>query len=146
MAGIEKSAAILIRTTPEKAFDFVADPRNLRLWQPYVIEAEITSSGGMAAGSTYRYTFRAMGKMIETTGEITEYRPYSIYRYRSTSGPFPIKGGFTFQAVENFVRVTAFGEAEPGSYFSMAGAMIGVLLNRQLKTTLQKLKEVLERS
>jgi hypothetical protein len=145
MPVIAKSEAIIIRTTPQQAFNFVADPSKLRLWQPYVVEAALTSRGPAAAGATYRYVLQAMGYTVETEGIITEYQPYSLYCYQSTSGPFSIRGGFSFEQVQNFVRVTAFGEAEPGGYFAMAEAIIGLLLGRQLKITLQTLKEVLER-
>lgn len=144
MAAIEKTAGIMIKRPLVEVFNFVTDPGNFPLWQPFVIEAAITSKGPMAVGATYRYKFKAMDNEIETHGVITAYRAFSEYAYEATSGPFPIKGGFKFQEVDGFVEVTVYGEAEPSGYFSMAGPLIGMLLGRQLRTTLQNLKEILE--
>lgn len=144
MAKIEKSTSIMIRQSLAQVFNFVSNPKNFKLWQPFVVDAEITSRGQMTVGTTYRYSFQAMGNVVETTGEITEYLPFSSYSYRTTSSPFPIKGGFSFEEVDEFVKVTAFGEAEPGGYFSMAKSMISLMLGRQLRMMLQNLKEILE--
>ncbi len=146
MAGIEKSASILIKRPLIEVFTFVADPEKFTLWQPFVVEAEITSPKPIRKGTTYRYTFQVLGSVLETTGVITAYEPCRCYLYQTTSSPFPIKGGFSFKEVDDFVEVTAFGEAESGGYFSMAQTIIGFILGRQLKVMLQTLKEILESS
>jgi len=146
MTGIEKSASIMIRRPLIEVFTFVADPEKFTLWQPFVIKAELTSPKPIRKGTTYCYTFQAFGSVLETSGVITEYEPFHRYQYQSTSSPFPIKGGFSFQKVDDFIEVTAFGEAESGGYFSMAQPIIGLVLGRQLKVMLQTLKELLESS
>lgn len=98
----------------------------------------------MNKGATYCYTFQAMGQKIESKGLITEHKVFRHYAYQSTAGPFPFKGGFTFEEVDRFVKVTAYGKAEPGGYFSMAGPMIGLLLGRQINTMLHTLKDIIE--
>jgi len=146
MSAIGKSATIMIRRPLIEVFNFVADPENFTLWQPFVLEAKLTSPKPIRKGTTYRYTFQALGSGLETTGVITTYEPFHSYLYRTTSSPFPIKGGFNFQEIDDFVEVTAFGEAESGSYFSMAQPFINLMLGRQLKVMLQALKDHLESS
>ncbi len=109
-----------------------------------MVNAAKTSDGPVTVGTTYSYSCQVVGHVIETSGVITEYQPFSRYCYQSTSGPFPIKGGFSFKKVNEFVQVTAFGEAETEGYFSMAKFMIGIMLERQINKTLQNLKETLE--
>ena len=144
MTAIEKSATVLINRPLAEVFNFVADPGKFPLWQPFVIAAEITSKGSIAVGATYSYSFKAMGQVIETSGVITEYQPFSRFSYKSTSGPFLINGGYRFVAKDRFVEVTAYGSAETEGYFAIANAMIGLVLGRQLNTMLQTLKETLE--
>ena len=141
---MEKSDSILIRKPIVEVFNFVADPEKFHLWQPFVVEAEITSKKPIRKGTTYRYTFHALGKLYETSGVITEYQALQRYMYQTTSSPFPIKGGFSFQQVDDFVEVTAFGEAESSGHFSVAQSIISLLLGRQLKVMLQNLKDMLE--
>ena len=136
----------MIRSSLHEVFSFVTDPKNFKLWQPFVVSAEITSKGQTAAGTTYRYTFEGMGHVIETTGVITEFNFLQNYHYETTSSPFPIKGGFRFEQVDEFVKVTAFGEADPDGYFSMAQAIIGLMIGRQLYAMMRNLKQVIERT
>ena len=140
---MEKSDTILIRKPIVEVFNFVADPEKFHLWQAFVLEAKITSQKPIRKGTTYRYTFQAMGNLFETTGVITEYEPFRHYSYQTTSSPFPIKGGFSFKEVDDLVKVTAFGEADAGEYFPMAQPLIKLLLGRQLKVMLQNLKDIL---
>lgn len=146
MAIIEKQASIMIRRPLAEVFNLIADPGRFKLWQPFVVEAAFTSRGPTGPGATYRYTFEAMGKTIETVGQITEYQPPARYTYESTDSPFPIRGGFNCKQAGEFVEVTAFGQAEPTGFFAMAGPLIGMLLGRQLNDTLRNLKELLEGS
>jgi len=141
---VEKSDSILIRKPIVEVFSFVADPEKFHLWQPFVVEAKITSKKPIHKGTTYRYTFKALGKLFETNGVIVEYEPFLRYAYQTTSSPFPIKGGFRFEEVDDFVEVTAFGKAESGGHFPMAQSIISLLLGRQLKVMLQNLKDILE--
>jgi hypothetical protein len=143
---VEKSDKILVRKPLFEVFNFVADPEKFHLWQPFVVEAKITSRKPIRKGTTYCYTFQAMGKLFETRGIISEYEPFHRYEYQTTASPFPITGGFRFQEVDDFVEVTAFGEAESGGHFSMAQPIISLLLGRQLKVMLQNLKDVLEKN
>lgn len=141
---MEKSDSILIRKPLVEVFNFVADPEKFHLWQPFVIEAKITSMKPLRKGTTYRYTFQALGKLLETNGVIVEYEPFRHYAYQTTSSPFPIKGGFRFQEVDEFVEVTAYGEADSRGHFSMTQSIISLLLGRQLKVMLQNLRDILE--
>jgi hypothetical protein len=141
---VKKSDSILIRKPIVEVFNYVADPEKFHLWQPFVIEAQITSKKPLRKGTTYSYIFHAMGKLYETSGIITEYIPFQRYAYQTTSSPFPIKGGFSFKQVDEFVEVTAFGEAESDGHFSMARSIISLLLGRQLKVMLQNLRDILE--
>ncbi len=144
MPEIEKAVSIMIRKPLAEVFNFVADPGKFKLWQSFVIDAEITSPKPVGKGTTYSYTFKALGHVIETSGIITEYQSLRMYSYKSTSSPFPIDGGFRFQEVDGFVEVTAFGGADTGGYFPIKKFMIGMMLERQLRITLRTLKEVLE--
>jgi len=141
---VEKSDSILIRKPIVEVFNYVADPEKFHLWQPFVREAKITSKKPIRQGTTYSYTFQALGKLYETNGVIREYIPFQHYTYETTSSPFPIKGGFRFRQVDDFVEVTAYGEADSRGHFSMAQSIISLLLGRQLKVMLQNLKDILE--
>ena len=146
MAIIEQEASIMIRRPLSQVFKLVADPGRFKLWQPFVVEAAITSKGPTGPGTTYRYTFKAMGKTVQTTGKIIEYQPPAWYTYESTDSPFPIRGGFKCKQAGEFIEVTVFGQAEPTGSLAMAGPLIGMLLTRQLNVTLLNLKKLLESS
>jgi uncharacterized membrane protein len=98
MAKIE--ASLVINRAIEEVFAFAGNVENNPQWQSGVLEARVTSEGPIGAGTTYRYVSQLLGRRIETDGEITEYEPNRKYSFKSISGPFPIEGGFTFEAAE----------------------------------------------
>lgn len=144
MSKIEKSASIIIRKPLREVFAFVTDPGRFRLWQPFMLETEITSSGPLGKGTTYRYKFQALGRVVDTSGIISEYSPGRRFSFSATASPFPITGGFDFQEDSDGVRLTVFAVAEPAGFASLAGPLIGMVAAREMNNTLQTLKKLIE--
>jgi len=142
MITIEQS--VVINRPIEEVFEFVADQSKLPLWQSGVLESGVTSEGPMGVGTTYRYTFQLLGRKVETAGEITEYELNSRCSFKAQSGPFPLKGGFSFRAVNGGTRVTLAVEAEAAGFFKLAEPIGARMLNRQFETNFGNLKDLLE--
>ena len=112
---------------------FVGNVENNLQWQSGVLEARVTSEGPMGVGTTYRYVTQLLGRRIETDGESTEYKPNRKYSFKSTSGPFPIEGGFTFEAAEGGTKVTLAVEEDMGGFFKMAEPLVARMIRGSLK-------------
>ena len=135
---------ITISRPIEEVFAYVTDLRNNIQWMSGVIAAEMTSSGPVKVGSTYKFDIKAMGMKMETSGEITAYEPPKKYAWKATSGPFPMSGGTTFESVEGGTRVTDTIEAEPGGFFKLAEPVLMKQQQSQMEADMKKLKEILE--
>lgn len=86
---------------------------------------------------------KVMGKKEEWTAEITEQVPDRKIAWHSTSGA-PNAGEVTFQRVsDRSTKVNLWLEADPQSATEKAGDAMG-LLDRQVKTDLEKFKEFIE--
>jgi uncharacterized membrane protein len=142
MAKIE--AGVVINRAIEEVFAFAGNVENNPQWQSGVLEARITSEGPMGVGTTYRYVNQLLGRRIETDGEITEYEPNRKYSFKSTSGPFPIEGGFTFEAADGGTKVTLAVAADIGGFFKLAEPLVVRAIKRQFETDLSTLKDILE--
>jgi len=99
----------------------------------------------LGVGSQYTYMMQLMGRRLETAGQITEHEPPSKHGWKATSGPFPVfQGAFLFEAVNGSTKVTMLAEAEPGGFFKLAEPIALRMTQRQLETSLNNLKDLLE--
>lgn len=143
MIKIEQS--VVINRPVEEVFAFVTNYETHQQWQSGIVEAKVTSEGPLGVGSRYTYVMQMLGRRLETAGEITEHEPPSKHGWKATSGPFPVfQGAFLFEAVNGSTKVTMVGEAEPGGFFKLAEPIALRMTQRQLETSLNNLKDLLE--
>lgn len=142
MVKIETS--VVINRPIEKVFAFVTDIETHLQWQSGIQEAKAISESPVGVGSQYTYVMQLLGRQVETTGEVTEYEPPSKHGWKATSGPFPLKGGFIFEAVEGGTEVTSITEAEADGFFKLAEPLVVRMVQRQMQTSLDNLKDLLE--
>ncbi|MBI5030984.1 MAG: SRPBCC family protein [Chloroflexi bacterium] len=109
-----------------------------------MIDAAITSPGGIRVGATFRWVAQIVGQKMETKGAVTAYDPPRAYARKSTSGPFPVSGGLTCEAVAGGTRVTQTVDAEPGGFFKLAEGLLMKQVQGQWDKSLKKLKQVLK--
>lgn len=142
MATLE--ASIIINRPVEEVFAAVIDFNSHPQWRGGLLKAEVTSRGPLGAGSTYTYDMQVMGRKIETTGEVVAYEPPTAYAWKATSGPFPLRGRVSCEAVADGTRVTETVEAEPGGFFKLAEPVLLRQQRGQMEKDLKMLKELLE--
>lgn len=143
MAKVE--ASVVINRPVAEVFAYATDLNTHSKWHEGLIEAKQTSSGPTGVGSTYRYVTQMAGqKKLETAGEVTEYVHNAKYAFKSTSGPFPLKGGFAFESAAGGTQVRFFAEAEPGGFFKLAEPILVGTMQKQMQTSLGNLKKLLE--
>ncbi len=144
MATLQTS--IVINRPIDEVFAYVTDLSNNVQWMTGVIAVGMTSPGPVKVGATYKFDIKALSMKMETTGEVAAYEPPKKYAWKSTSGPFPMSGSTTFEAVEGGTRVTDVIQAEPGGFFKLAEPMLMKQQQSQMEADMKKLKEILERS
>ena len=143
MPRVERSA--LIRTTPERAFGFVADPDNALRWMHSFSRFDPEQAGHAGLGAKVTATGTVMGIPVTTTLEVVEFDPPRRLSSRTT-GRLKSYSTWQFEPADGGTRVTFLGDYDvPGALLRMIG---GPLVQRELETNAEKslsnLKAILE--
>ena len=119
---------ISIRTTPEEAFAFFADPANDKRWRPGV--KEIAASGPPKVGARIRQVVVGPGgRGIAADIEVTGYEPPTRYAFSVVAGPVRPKGEFRISPTASGVDII----------FSLAaelGFLKGLVLGRPVQSSM----------
>ena len=137
-------ATIIVHRPIEDVFAFVADQSKLPQWQAGVVGAGLVSDEPMGVGARYATTIELMGRRYETAGVITEYDPPHKYAFQATAGSFPVDGAFLCESSRLGTRVTFDGELKQTGLMRMTARLLGPVMDSQLASNFQKLKEILE--
>jgi hypothetical protein len=135
MPKLEFWAAVVVHTSPERAFDYFADYRHVAkvldgvsLWEPI---------GSTTTGIGARYTVEmlAMGIPLRSVLRLNRWRRPHEIGWVSESGLIKQEGGFTFTKASNGVRVELRIAYVPPASF--VGALVARRLDRVVRQRLQ---------
>jgi carbon monoxide dehydrogenase subunit G len=137
-------ASVVINRPVEEVFEFVTNPKNDLLWQSGVLESEQTSEGPMGVGTTLRSVSQSMGRRMEGTWEVIEYKANKKITTKAASGPISAETSLAFEPVEGGTRISLVGEGETGGFFRLAEPIVVRIFQRDLEASLATLKDILE--
>jgi len=139
MARLELSAAVLVDTSPEHAFDYFADYRHVAevldgvsMWEPI----GATTTG---VGARYNVEMVAMGIPLRSVLRLDRWRRPHEIGWTSESGLIWQEGGFTFTKATQGVRVELRIAYVPPA--SVVGALVARRLDRVVRGRLQRALE-----
>jgi len=140
VAQLEFSAAVTIKCSPERAFDYFADHRHVAAvldgisrWEPIG-----TKSQGVE--------MVALGFPLKSVLRLNRWRRPHEIGWVSESGLMKQEGGFTFTTVKTGVHIVLrIAYTPPAAILgaAIAGRLDWVIRNR-LQTALERIREVLE--
>jgi len=146
MARIE--ASVVINRPVEEVFEFVTNPKNDLVWQTGILESEQTSEGPMGVGTTLRSVSQFLGRRMEGTGEVIEYKANKKITTKGASAPMSVEVSYTFEPVEGGTRLSFVGEGETGGFvkrlFGLADSILFRMAQRGMETDFANLKDILE--
>jgi uncharacterized membrane protein len=122
-------------------FAYISDVCNLPEWQESALSAE-----WIEEGRRFRERRSFLGRTAESELEVTAFEPSRRFDVKALTGPlkFEIRHSFSPAGDGTLLRVGA--EAATGGAMRFAAAMAKSQVERQLRSDLQRLKEVLEGS
>lgn len=125
-------------------FSFTSNFCNTPQWNYAVIKTEQTSGGPIGVGTVFKQQRQFLGRILEDTFIITEYKVDSIVTIKSIKAEYPFLISYSFKASDKGTLIT--------NTFDLRGKIIntlGFLLNHRVKKAvaenLDKLKELLEK-
>lgn len=138
--------SIYIARPPQAVHEFMIDPENATLWQSNLIEYEQLTEGPVGKGTKNRGITRVAGKKVEWETEIAEYEAGASALIRSTKAPMEFTIHQSYQATGDGTTMTWHQEVGSlGGFFGKLGdALVTRMYHRDVKSNLEKLKELLE--
>jgi hypothetical protein len=135
MPKLEFSAAVVVRTSPEHAFDHFADYRNVAKVLEGVSMWEPIGSTTTGIGARYTVEMVAMGIPLRSVLRLNRWRRPHEIGWVSESGLIKQEGGFTFTKATNGVRIELRIAYVPPASF--VGALVARRLDRVVRQRLQ---------
>jgi len=132
-----------IQRPPQVVFAFAGDYSNDPLWRTGVLHMEYETDGPPAVGARTREAMRSLGRTAVTVGEITDYSSART-AFRSLSGPVPCAGSREFVASAAGTRFTYSLTIRPAGFLRVLEPLLRLVLARQARTDLRRLKHLLE--
>jgi len=142
MARIEES--IEIKRPAEKVFNYTTDAKSWPKWQTILPQAEQTSPGPVAVGTTFKGIVRMMGLSMKWTAKTTEHVPYTKYGKTITSMALINEQRNTYSPVGGGTRFTIAYDLKMRGIFKLMSAMLVSRMRKELRKSLENLKGVLE--
>ena len=142
MGRFEES--ITINRPVEEVFACATEIKNWPQWHETIVEAEQTSEGQMAVGTTFKGKSNVEGRKMEFTGKMTEYDPYTRSGKIMDFGNFVIDGTLTFDPENGGTRFTLAYDVKVRGLAKLMSSRINSGLHEELKQAVSKLKTVLE--
>ncbi len=138
-------ARIFTRRMPDDVFAFATAWPNYQKWQEGVDESTQTSLGPNGVGTTFRHVSRFMGRRIQVTGQVVEYKPGRSFGYRITSGNFRYGGRQAFEARDGGTDATYIFDAELAGLMKLAQPLMRWVAERRIARDYDRLKALMER-
>jgi len=140
VAKLEFSASVVMRISPERAFDYFADHRHVAEVLQGVTRWEPIGSRTTGVGARYEVELVAMGFPLRSVLRLDRWRRPHEMAWVSESGLINQEGGFTFTKTAEGVLVELRIAYEPPA------AAIGALIARQVDRVVRgRLQRALER-
>lgn len=140
------NTTIEIKGDPAEIFAFISDPSNNPKWQGGMVAAEVTSSGPLGVGSTYKQVAKMLGREINSIFEIVAYEPGRLIKGRTVESSFPI----TFTRIvepakrPGYARVQAIVEGDASGFFKLFGPLLDRMVKKSVEGDYTRLKALFE--
>ncbi len=146
MARLEFSAAVVVQTSPERAFDYFADYHHVAEVLEGVSMWEPIGSTTTGIGARYTVEMLAMGIPLRTVLRLNRWRRPHEIGWVSESGLIKQEGGFTFTKASKGTRVELrIAYVPPASFVgALAARRLDRVVRQRLQLALDHIRDTLE--
>ena len=142
MARLEFSAAVTVKTTPDRAFDYFADHRHVAQVLEGVSRWEPIGTKTQGVGARYRVEMVALGVPLKSTLRLNRWRRPNEIGWASESGLIKQEGRFKFTEVSQGVKIELHISYGPSA--SVIGTAVARRLDPMVRGRLQKALETVQ--
>jgi Polyketide cyclase / dehydrase and lipid transport. len=146
VAQLEFSAAVTIKCSPERAFDYFADHRHVAEVLDGISRWEPIGARSQGVGARYEVEMVALGFPLKSVLRLNRWRRPHEIGWVSESGLMKQEGGFTFTTVKAGVHIVLrIGYTPPASILGAAIARrLDWIIRNRLQAALERIRSTLE--
>ena len=146
MARLEFDAAVTVKSTPDRAFEYFADYHHVAQVLEGVTRWEPIGGRSRGIGARYRVEMQALGLPLRNVLRLDRWRPPEEIGWVSESGLVKQEGRFRFTRVKDGARIELrIAYEPPGSVLGTAIARrLDPMVRARLQQALERIREVLE--
>jgi uncharacterized protein YndB with AHSA1/START domain len=123
-----------VASSPERVFDYMTDPANLRDWQTSKTRVEVLSEGPPGPGFRVREWTKVPGRAeFEQVVEFTRFERPTLLHTHIVEGPQPLDGTWSLSADGGGARVEFVAEGELRGAMRFAAPIIAPIIGRQFR-------------
>ena len=142
MARIEES--VEIKRAVDEVFAYTTEAKSWPKWQSFIMEAEQTSQGPIAVGTTFTGTNRMMGRSMKWSAKVTEYEPNRKWAKNITCGSVAIEEHMAYDPLEGGINFTIIYDMKVGGFLKLFSPMVVSSTRKETRKSLSNLKSILE--
>lgn len=128
----------------EEVFAFVSDSENWPYLRPASPAGEQTPRRPMRVGDRFVQDLQIPGQRIELPCEVTGYEPNERLSLGYSWNSLTLELDFIVEPTVRGTRLTGRGEGRASGFFALMEPLIGLEVNREVRTGLENFKSLLE--
>ncbi len=145
MKELRVEVETLIDRPVEEVSAYAADPMNAPEWYANIKESQWVGEPGLREGAQAAFVAKFMGRRLEYTYEIREYRPAQRLVMATAQGPFPMETTYEWEAVgENATRMRLINRGRPAGFSRWLAPFMATAMRKATTKDLKNIKGILE--
>jgi len=141
---MEVEESVLIRTSPQKVFEFISRAENAHRWQSASVENHLENPDGMRLGAKIIHLGKVMGIKYTTESTVTIFEPPSSFRYEGTAWGMPMVMDYLVTPAGEGAQLTLRTESELKGVFRLFVRQMQWWTRNMFRDDLARLKRVVE--
>jgi len=142
---VDVRTEIVINRPAAEVAAYAADPDRAPEWYANIREVDWRTPKPLAVGSEVAFVAHFLGRRLAYTYRVEEWVPESRLVMRTAEGPFPMETTYGWEALgSSATRMFLRNAGEPAGFSKLAAPFMAVLMRRENRKDLQRLKELLE--
>ena len=130
----------------DQVWDYVIDARNDPVWMNQVVEVGRGADQPLEVGVEIDEVVSFLGKRLSVTMRVTEHEPRRRSAIELTRTPVPGRGSYEFAPMNGGTRFTMTLETDAHGFFRLAEPVFKRIAQRDMVTSCERLKDLMEAS
>lgn len=143
--SVDVSCEIEIEASVREVSTYAADPDNAPNWYEKIESVEWVTRPPVDVGSKMRFVAHFLGRRLEYTYEVVEYKPGRRMVMRTAEGPFPMETTYVWEKLPgDRTRMTLRNRGEPTGFSKLMAPLMRASMRKANEADLRALKALFE--